>query len=677
MDIIEQIRSLSEELLKHQYYYYVLSSPQISDKEFDRKIDQLTALEKKYPQLALENSPTKRVGSDLDNSFPEKEHSISVLSLDKEYTRDGMMKWIDKISANLGNTAGFVVEEKLDGASIVLYYRKGVLDAALTRGNGFRGNVVTENVRTIGQVPLILPEKIDIAVRGEIFIKRSEFIEFNKKFDNKYSNPRNLAAGSLRNLRSSTVAEIPLNMFAYEGYINNKKGHIEILSYLKGLSFPINNNLALFSDDKNFLSEMDKKLPGLNTGPADKLFDYISKRVGEREGLDYEIDGLVVKVNGIDQREQLGETSHHPRWAMAYKFDSPEAETVLKDIIVQIGRNGRVSPVAILEPVPIAGSIVSRATLHNQEYIDILELGKGDSVSISKRGDIIPAVERVTDKNEKDPSIYRIPANCPFCNSTLIKDGAHDFCKNISCPERIKRSVIFFVSKGQMDIDTLGEKTIELLLDKGYIRSIPDIFTFNYDELLDEEGFKEKKIENIKKSIKKSLNNDFATVFTSLGFEGIGIFAVKELIRNGFNSFDKIREAAEVGEVEVFSEINGFGDITASFLIEHFTDTNKLKLIEKLRRAGLKTSTETKKISKEDLAFAGEIWVITGSFDNFNPRGLAAKEIEKRGGKVTNTISAKTTSLLAGRSAGSKLEKARELGTKIVNEDEFIKLLKS
>lgn len=676
MNIKYQIRKLSEELLKHQYYYYVLSSPQISDKEYDRKFDQLHELEKEHPQFALKNSPAKRVGSDLNNSFPEKEHTISVLSLNKEYTREGLTKWVEKTSVNLGGKVGFVVEEKLDGASIVLYYRKGVLVTALTRGDGIRGNVVTENVRTILHVPLILPKKIDIAVRGEIFIKRSEFIKFNKLFDNKYSNPRNLAAGSLRNLKSSIVAGIPLNMIAYEGYFNKKKGHVEILYDLKNLNFLINKNLALFSEDKNLLLSMKMKIPEITIGPVEKLYDYIISRTKEREKLDYEIDGLVIKVNETYLRDRLGETSRHPRWAIAYKFDSPEAETVLKDIVIQIGRNGRVSPVAILEPVPIAGSTVSRATLHNQEYIDILELGIGDRVSISKRGDIIPAVEKVIEKNKKDPSIYRIPENCPFCSSILIKDGAHNFCKNISCPERIKRSIIFFISRGQMDIDTLGEKTIELLLEKGFITSIPDIFTFDYDKLLNEEGFKEKKIKNIKKNIKKSLGNDFATVFTSLGFEGIGTFAVSELIKNGFNSFDKIRKAAEEGNEEIFSKIPGFGNITAEFLIRHFTDKNKIKLIEDLKKAGLKTSAVIKEINNEELTFAGEIWVITGSFDNFNPRGLAAAGIEKRGGKVTNIISSKTTHILAGRSPGSKLEKAKKLNTRIVNEDEFIELLK-
>jgi len=676
MGIREKIEEISKKLLKYQYHYYVLADPLVPDKEYDIIFDQLLDLEQKHPGLALNNSPTKRVGSDLDNKFPEMEHSVSVLSLDKEYTGEGIIKWADKIVSNTGPDTGFVVEEKLDGASIVLYYKKGILETALTRGDGIRGNVVTENVRTIGQVPLILPKKIDIAVRGEIFIKKSEFEKYNKLFENKYSNPRNLAAGSLRNLRSSTVAGVPLNMFAYEGYYEGGSGHAEILAHLNELKFPVNKNLALFSGDEIFLNKMEEKLPGITTGPVNRIFRYMAERTKKRETLDYEIDGLVVKVNGIKLREELGETSHHPRWAIAYKFDSPEAETTLEDIVIQIGRNGRVSPVAILTPVQIAGSVVSRATLHNQEYIDILELGIGDRVSISKRGDVIPAVEKVIEKAEEEPSIYKIRENCPFCGTEFVKDGAHHFCKNRECPERIKRSLVFFVAKGQMDIDTLGEKTIEFLLEKGFIKNIPDIYSFDYDRLLGEEGFKEKKIENIKNSIKKSLENDFAAVFTSLGFEGIGKVAVADLIKAGFDSFEKIREAATLGDVEIFSEIPGFGDITAQFLIEHFTDTENLKIIDALAEAGLKVKADEKSEPEEEQIFEGKTWVITGSFENYNPRGRAAEEIEKRGGKVTTSVTSKTTFLLAGEGAGSKLAKAEKLGIQIINEEEFTSLLK-
>ncbi len=677
MNIKQRIENLSKELLRHQYLYYIKAEPEISDKEYDRLFDELVALEKKYPEYAFKNSPTKRVGSDLDNVFVEKKHEIPVLSLDKEYTLQGITKWVKKIISNSEKELSFVLEEKIDGASIVLYYKNGVLDSALTRGNGMFGNDVTENIRTIKQIPLITEEKSDFAVRGEIFINKSDFLKYNKSFENKYSNPRNLAAGSLRNLKSSVVAKIPLNFLAYEGFFKNQfcNNHILILLKLKHMGFCINKNIAFFSSNIKNISVVPNGFPEIIRGKIKDISAYIEGKIKGRNKLDYEIDGLVIKINEIDVRENLGHTSHHPRWEIAFKFDSPIAQTVLKNIVIQVGRNGRVTPVAILEPVKIAGSVVSRATLHNQEYIEILELGSGDLVSISKRGDIIPAVEEVIEKSYENPAVYKFQENCPFCGSRLIKQGAHHFCKNKKCPERMKRSLIHFVSKNQMDIDTLGEKTIKFLFERGFVKIIPDIYNFNYDLLLKEEGFKEKRVNNIKKSIDKSKSRPFKKVLAALGFDGLGTSVASELIKNGFNSIDKIIEIASKGEKEEFSKIKGFGIITAELLIEHFTDKQNLELIRELKKLGLnfeeKVESETLKITP----FENQIWVITGSFKNFKPRSKAEKEIEQMGGKVNNTISSKTTHLLTGSLSGSKLERARNLNVKIVNEKEFLDML--
>ncbi|MCP5103498.1 MAG: DNA ligase (NAD(+)) LigA [bacterium] len=550
MDIKEKIEKLTDELLKHQHLYYVEAEPEIPDTQYDALFDELTELETKYPQYASENSPTKRVGSDLDNAFPEKEHAVPVLSLDKEYTVEGLEKWITKTVKNADQPLGFVVEEKIDGASIVLYYKSGKLDAALTRGNGLVGNDVTENIRTIKQLPLITHEAADIAVRGEIYINKSEFNRFNAAFDDKYANPRNLAAGSLRNIKSTVVAKVPLKIFAYEGYFTPSisNDHILILAQLKTDGFSINKNLGYFSDDEEKQSIVNEKLPEITVGNIVELADYVKRRMEQRDKLDYEIDGLVIKVNEIDVRDALGYTAHHPRWALAFKFDAPTAQTRVKDIQVQVGRNGRVTPVANLEPVKIAGSTVARATLHNQEYIEMLELGAGDFVSISKRGDIIPAVEEVLEKDPDNPTVFKFPQKCPFCESSLEKEGAHHFCKNRECPERVKRSIIYFAAKNQMDIDTLGWKTITFLFDKGFVKSIPDLYTFDYDELLTEEGFKEKKVNNIKNSIEKSKEKRFRKVLTSLGFDGLGTSAVGDLVKNGYNSVEKIMEAASRGD---------------------------------------------------------------------------------------------------------------------------------
>jgi DNA ligase (NAD+) len=681
MDTKKKIEELSKELFRHQYLYYIKALPEISDLEYDRMFDELVELEKKYPDLALENSPTKRVGSDLDNTFPEKEHSIPVLSLDKEYTGEELEKWVTKTVKNANRDLSFVVEEKIDGASIVLYYKNGQLESALTRGNGIVGNDVRENVRTIKQVPLVTHETSNFAVRGEIYIKKSKFEIYNRTFENKYSNPRNLSAGSLRNLKSSVVANVPLNIFTYEGFFENNitKNHIQALSKLKELGFRINNNMGFFSNNKENKAIVRGELPDIKVGDAGELLAYVNERQAERDRLDYEIDGLVVKVNELDVRDILGYTSHHPRWAIAYKFDAPTAQTKLIDIQVQIGRNGRVTPVGILDPVKIAGSVVARATLHNQEYIDMLELGRGDFVSISKRGDIIPAVEEVIEKDPDHPTIFKFPSHCPFCSSTLEKDGAHHFCKNRECPERIKRSIIYFASKNQMDIDTLGEKTIAFMFQKGFIKGIPDLYTFNYDELLKEEGFKEKKINNIKTSIEKSKNKPFHKVLTAIGFDGLGKSAVSDLIKNGFDSIEKITDAASRENPEDFSQIEGFGEIMARLTIQHFTDPKNLSLIDALKKIGLNFHEEINEpplMEEHALPFKDQVWVITGSFEYFSPRSKAAEEIEKLGGKVVNSVSSKTTHLLAGNAAGSKLEKAKALNVSVINEADFLKMLK-
>ncbi len=681
MDIKKRIEALSKELLRHQYLYYVKAEPEIPDKEYDRMYDELVELEKKYPDLVLENSPTKRVGSDLDNTFPEKEHTIPVLSLDKEYTGEELEKWLGKTVKNVDRDLSFVVEEKIDGASIVLYYKTGQLESALTRGNGIVGNDVIENVRTIKQVPLVTPGNSDFAVRGEIYIKKSDFDTYNRTFENKYSNPRNLAAGSMRNIKSSVAANVPLNIFTYELFYEKAitNDHILALSRLKELGFRINNSMGFFSDNKEKIAIVQEKLPGITTGAVGDLVAYVKERRAERDRLDYEIDGLVVKVNELDVREALGYTSHHPRWAIAFKFDAPTAQTKLIDIRVQVGRNGRVTPVGVLVPVKIAGSVVARATLHNQEYIDMLELGKGDLVSISKRGDIIPAVEEVLEKDLDHPTVFKFPGSCPFCGSTLEKDGAHHFCKNRECPERIKRSIIHFASKNQMDIDTLGEKTIAFMFEKGYVKSIPVLYTFDYDELLKEEGFKEKKVNNIKASVENSRKKPFRKVLTAIGFEGLGSSAVSDLVENGFNSIDKIIETAARGNVEDFSRIEGFGEIMARLIIQHFTDPQNLALVEALKKIGLNFQEEIKEpveMEEQALTFKDQVWVITGSFEHFSPRSKAAEEIEKRGGKVTDSVSSKTTHLLAGNSPGSKLDKAKKLNVLIIDETAFLEMLK-
>jgi DNA ligase (NAD+) len=677
MDAKKRMEELAAELLKQQYLYYVQARPGISDEEYDRMFDELLRLERKFPQYAGANSPSRRIGSDLDNAFPEKPHRVPVLSLDKLYRPDELGQWLRKTAAAAGGGVGFTVEEKIDGASIVLYYERGELQYALTRGNGLLGNDVSANVRTINQVPLRIAETSSLAVRGEIYIMRDDFERYNSAVAEKYANPRNLAAGSLRNLKSSLAARVPLNIFVYEGFFESQfsRDHLEILQRLRDLGFRVNPHLGFFSDDEGKRLRALRLFPGITAAPVAGVEDYLNQRAAARAAVPYDIDGLVVKVVEMDVRQELGTTAHHPRWAMAYKFDSPQGRTVLLDVQVQVGRNGRVTPVALLEPVVLSGSTVTRATLHNQDYIDMLELGIGDEVSISKRGDVIPAVDEVLEKSEKNPGIFKLPGKCPFCRSTLLKEGAHHFCKNDACPERRRRALDYFCAKDQMDIESLGEKTIAFLYAKGWVRSIPDIYRFDYGVLAGEEGFKEKKISRIRAAVLASRSRPFVRVLAALGFEGVASAVAAALIAHGFDSVDKIIACAQKDDWETFARIDGIGETTARLLVEHFSSPGNLELIASLQASGLQFRATGDGLQKIDDSFAGQTWVITGSFDRFNPRALAAAEIEKRGGKVADTVSSRTAFLLAGAHPGSKLARAEKLGLQIVSEADFLRLL--
>jgi DNA ligase (NAD+) len=678
MDYKKRMEKLAAELFRQQYLYYVKSHPEISDEEYDRMFDKLLRLEKRFPQYAGANSPSRRIGSDLDNTFVERPHTIPVLSLDKVYQSDALRQWMLKTAAAFKGEVGFVVEEKIDGASIVLYYERGELQYALTRGNGLLGNDVTNNVRTIKEVPMQIADIAPLAVRGEIFINRADFSRYNAEFENKYANPRNLAAGSLHNLKSALVARVPLKIFIYEGFFqnNSSRDHMDTLRRLQEMGFSINSHLGFFSDHEGARCQVRQLFPQIKVAPVVAVGEYLQQQIQSRFALPYDIDGLVVKVVETDVRQELGSTAHHPRWAMAFKFDAPQGRTELLAVQVQVGRNGRVTPVALLKPVAISGSTVTRATLHNQDYIDMLELGVGDEVSISKRGDIIPAVEEVLEKNERHPSIYKLPDCCPFCSTPLVKEGAHHFCKNEACPERCRRSLIYFCAKEQMDITTLGESSITFLYEKGWVKNIPDLYSFDYNLLANEEGFKEKKISHIRESVEMSKTRPFSRVLAALGFEGVASAVVAALIAHGFDSVNKIIEVAQKNDWETFAQIEGIGETTARLLVEHFSNPKNLELIARLQEIGLQFQAESSGLVKIDDSFAGQVWVITGTFEHFNPRALAAAEIEKRGGRIADSVSSLTSHLLAGANPGSKLARAEKLGVKIVSEPDFRHLLR-
>ncbi len=679
---VKEIEELSARLRQYQYEYYVLSNPTISDLEYDRLFDRLLLLEEQFPDLKKADSPSQRIGSDLSGELPEMEHTIPVLSLDKAYALSELMGWIEKCRRNSDSELSFIIEEKIDGASIVLYYRDGLLSHALTRGNGLTGNDVTANVKTIGAVPLRLKKPLSLTVRGEIFLAKSLFNKINSKLETPYANPRNLASGTLRRVKSSEAAQLPLDIFIYEGYFAAPAAsHRHILSELELLGFKLNKNIGFFSDADD-LTGIRQEHPLWKVGTISEIEAFLKQAQANRELLDYEIDGLVIKVNEIRAREILGFTGHHPRWAIAYKFEAPEGSTIIEDIQVQIGRTGRATPVARVEPVSISGSTIANVTLHNQEYINILDLAIGDTVNVSKRGDVIPAVERLVEKNELGNTTWQMPALCPSCASPLSRSGAHHFCFNTNCPDQVRARIHFFAARNQMDIENLGPETLDVLIDRGFIEDPADIYHFDPEVLIDLPGFGRKKIELLKKGIESSKQKPYRIVLQSLAIPEMGQKVIELLIDAGFRNIESLFKVAEESNLEALTSIHGIGEKTAASIISSLQTPKLRQRIEGLKKQGLSFS-EKKPLPKTEpgreapAIFKDQSWCITGSFVHFQPRERAAEEIKKGGGRVTSTVTGKTTHLLAGSSAGSKMEKALSLGVKIIKEEEFLDFLQS
>ena len=659
-------------ILEYQVAYYK-GKPMVTDVEFDALYDQLLEIESKHPELISDISPSKRVGSDLNNDFEVVEHSIPVLSLDKAYTDEAVLQWMHKSQVKIDQELSFVLEEKIDGISIVLYYIDGIFSKAVTRGNGQVGNDVSNNVKTITSIPLKLNKNLTGAVRGEIFISKADFAALE---ESEYKNPRNLAAGTIRRLQSSQVSNMPLDIFVYEAFWQNKdnKDHVEIISELKELGFKTNPHLALFCSTKEKAEQRIKEANiEAETYAFENIDQYLINKTEKRQSLEYEIDGIVAKVNEIETRELFGYTEHHPRWAIAYKFESPQASSKVLDITIQVGRTGRITPVAELEKVAIGGSEIRRASLHNQEYINELELAIGDVVSVVKRGDVIPQVQDVVEKGEGVAFI--IPDVCPACNSKLIKHGAHLFCDNYYCEEQILQRIEYFTSRDQMDMRGLGPSSIKILYEQGLIKDITDLYTCDFNSLMGVKNVGLKTIIGFKESIIESKKQPYYTVLASLGLPEIGKKSAKILIDGGFDDIDKLLEAAKSRDLDRFTNIDQIGLQTATLLIKALEDEKTLELISKLREAGLQFS-KVESVNNEEQIFENQIWCATGSLSSFSQRSLALAEVEKRGGKTTNTISGKTTHLLLGEGGGSKRSKAEALGVKIVSEEEFLSLIK-
>ena len=688
-----EIERLSAEIRRHEHAYHVLARPEISDAEFDGLFATLVGLERRHPELAKEDSPTRRVGSDLTQELPEVEHTVPVLGLDKAYDRAGVERWMDKARAADPDT-DFVVEEKIDGTSILLHYREGVLERAVTRGNGRTGNDVTGNVRTIRTVPLRLDAPQTLAVRGEIFIRRAAFEALNAGVETPYANARNFAAGSLRRVKSSDVATVPLEIFVYEGFMADPpRTHTALLSRLHRLGFRINPATVVIRDDADGSPPADQpdEFKVIDAAAAAK---YVEERAAARPDLPYDIDGLVLKVDRLAAREAMGSTEHHPRWAIAVKFDAPEGVSVVRSIQVQVGRTGRVTPVARIDPVPIAGSTIANVTLHNQDYVDSLELAVGDTVAVSKRGDVIPAVERVLEKDPAGEPVWRMPAECPSCGSALTVQGAHSFCPNAGCPDQVRGRLRFFVARDQMDIAGLGPATIDLLVDRGWARDIADLYRFDPQLLLGEEGFGEKSVAALATGIEASKAKPFAIVLPALGLPDLGPKVTDLLLHAGFRDIDSLYAAVDAGDADVFTGIDGIGERTAESIMRQLGKPDPLTgsrmstwratprgLIAALRARGLRFAVDpsdpafTEGAGGREQPFAGQTWCITGSFEAFKPRALAAHAIRARGGTVIGALSGATTHLLAGTGGGSKVTKADAASVQIVDEQAFLILL--
>ena len=679
MNAEKEITELRQQVAQAQRAYYIDAKPIMNDVEFDALFDKLLKLEQEHPELYDANSPTAKVGSDIDNELPEREHSIPVLSLDKCYSAEEMLGWIKRIQDKFPSQIELSVEPKIDGSGVVLYYDNGELQYALTRGNGYIGNDITANIKTVRNIPLKIKYKGKVAVRGEVYITVKDFEDYNKKFgNNQYANPRNLASGCSRRLKSSEVADCPLRIFVYECFPENQifSNHLESMIFMKENGLPVNSYFGFFTS-QNISDELRDKIilsfPNNTIGSIGDASDYLLKFSQIRKTLEYDIDGLVIKINDMKLREKLGMTEHHPRWAIAYKFDAPMAQTKVQGITFQVGRGGRITPVAQLEPVELAGSVISRATLHNEDYIQMLGINIGDTVNISKRGDVIPAVEEVVEKGENvEPADF--PKNCPSCGSILVKDGAHHFCTNSKCPKKMLGRLQYFAGRGQMNIESLGDKTLEDLFEQKLITEISDIYTFDYWKLLGQDGYGEKRIRNIFQSLEESKKNPFSVVLASLGLKDIGGKAA-EILADNFQNVDAVIEAAKKKDVQIFTDIDGFGETLAKSVIDSFTDENILAQISKLKAVGLKFASDEKNKEEENQFLSGTRWVVTGSFAAFKPREKAAELIKKYGGEVLSAVSGKTTHLLCGEEAGSKLEKARSVGAEIVDEQTFIKML--
>lgn len=657
IEIKDRIDSLRKSLEYHSRKYYVEDSPEISDFEYDRMLRELELLEAENPEFYSPVSPTVRVGGAPVEGFSEVVHTVKMESLQDAFDFDEVRDFDKRVKAVSECT--YVVEHKIDGLSVSIEYRNGVFYRGSTRGDGIVGEDVSENIKTIASVPLTLTEPINIEVRGEVYMPKKTFIELNNKREENgeslFANPRNAAAGSLRQLDPKIAKERKLDIFVFniqqiEGVTLNT--HIEGLNLLKKLGF------------KTILN--DKSYDNIES--AINAIDAIGESRGE---LPFDIDGSVIKVNELNIRESLGSTSKYPKWAIAYKFPAEQKKTKILDITIQVGRTGVLTPLAHLEPVHIAGSTVSRATLHNYDYIVEKDIRIGDTVVIEKAGDIIPAVvEVVKDARDGSEVEFKMPEHCPECGAEVIReDGEAAYkCTGISCPAQRKRNLIHFVSKSAMNIEGLGPAVIEQLLEKNLIRDASDLYFLDKDDVASLDKMGEKSAQNLFDGLNKSKNNELFRVITALGIHHIGEKAAK-VLADKFKSMDNLIHAG----IEKLTIIDEIGPIMAKSITEFFTEEQNIHFIDRLKLAGVAMDIVAE--SSLDKRFEGKVFVLTGTLEQYT-RSEASRIIEDFGGKTSSSVSKKTDYVLAGSEAGSKLDKAKALGVKVISEAEFEEMTK-
>lgn len=656
-----RIKELKDILNKSGYEYYVLDNPTMSDFEYDRLMQELIKLEGEFPEFATADSPTQRVGGEVADGFAEVVHTVQMQSLADVFSKDELYEFDSRVRTALGDeSVEYVTEMKIDGLSVSLEYENGLFTRGSTRGNGFVGEDITQNLKTIPGIPLKLNEPLPfIEVRGEVYMPEKSFLRLNEQREASgepvFANPRNAAAGSLRQLDSRIAAERKLDIFVFNlQRIEGKElsSHSQSIEYLASLGFKVIPERDVYTNIDDAYKEV--------------------LRIGESRGeLAFDIDGAVVKVNSFAQREFLGSTSKTPKWAAAYKFPAEQKQTELLDIILQVGRTGAVTPNAVLEPVRIAGSTVSRATLHNIDNIKDKDIRIGDTVIIEKAGDIIPAVVGVVkEKRHANSAPFEMPKVCPICGEPLVREEGEAAvrCINPNCSAQQLRAVIHFVSKAAMNIDGLGASIVEQLLDKKLINDCSDIYYLNFDNVISLDGFAEKSANNLIAAISESKKSGLDRVLFGLGIRMIGSRAAQILAAH-FGNIDPLMSAS----VDELSSISEIGTKMAQSIVEYFKQDKSLYIIERLRAAGVDlTYTSTQKGNN----FDGKIFVLTGTLPTLK-RNDAKKLIESYGGKVSGSVSKNTDFVVAGEEAGSKLDKALSLGIKVLSEAELTEMLKN